>query len=146
MGLHVSRMPFTDTHVHFFDMREPELAYDFLGPGGDPDRTAFVGVYSAMRAERYWADDSIAETRFQNVERVVHMQASCIEAFGADHAFFGTNWPVDRIVSSDGDALDAYDESCLTFPTPSSARCSAAPQTEFFEWRERGRRPSLLTS
>ena len=72
----MSRMPFTDTHVHFFDMREPELAYDFLGPGGDPDRTAFVGDYSAMRAERYWADDFIAETRFHNVERVVHMQAA----------------------------------------------------------------------
>jgi predicted TIM-barrel fold metal-dependent hydrolase len=72
----VSRLPFTDTHVHFFDMREPELAYDFLGPGGDPDRTAFVGDYSAMRAERYWADDFIAETRFQNVEHVVHMQAA----------------------------------------------------------------------
>jgi predicted TIM-barrel fold metal-dependent hydrolase len=69
-------MPFTDTHVHFFDMREPELAYSFLEFGGDPDRTAFVGDYSAMRAERYWADDFIAETRFQNVERVVHMQAA----------------------------------------------------------------------
>lgn len=76
MSLDVSRLPFTDTHVHFFDMREPELSYDFLEPGGDRDRTAFVGDYSAMRAERYWADDFIAETRFQNVERVVHMQAA----------------------------------------------------------------------
>jgi predicted TIM-barrel fold metal-dependent hydrolase len=95
----VSRMPFTDTHVHFFDMREPELAYDFLGPGGDPDRTAFVGDYSAMRGDRYWADDFVAETRFQNVERVVHMQAA-----------LGIADPVDRNSSSDGDVLDAYAE------------------------------------
>ena len=35
---------------------------------------------------------------------------SCIEAFGVDRAFFGTNWPVDRIFSSYGDVLDAYAE------------------------------------
>jgi hypothetical protein len=109
MRLQVSRLPFTDTHVHFFDMREPELAYDFLGPGGDPDRTAFVGDYSAMRAERYWADDFIAE---------------------APVAMFSRPTP----------------RSCLTFPRPSSAHCSVATQTVFFDWRERGRHPSLLSS
>jgi hypothetical protein len=29
----VSRLPFTDTHVHFFDLREPELKY--AGAGGN---------------------------------------------------------------------------------------------------------------
>jgi predicted TIM-barrel fold metal-dependent hydrolase len=35
---------------------------------------------------------------------------TCIELWGTDRAFFGTNWPVDRIFSSYGDVLDAYDE------------------------------------
>jgi predicted TIM-barrel fold metal-dependent hydrolase len=35
---------------------------------------------------------------------------ACIELWGTDRAFFGTNWPVDRLYSSYGDVLDAYDE------------------------------------
>ena len=32
----------------------------------------------------------------------------CIEAFGLERAFFGTNWPVDRMYSSYGRLIDAY--------------------------------------
>jgi predicted TIM-barrel fold metal-dependent hydrolase len=35
---------------------------------------------------------------------------TCIEAFGIQRSFFGTNWPVDRLYSSYGDVLDAYAE------------------------------------
>lgn len=34
----------------------------------------------------------------------------CIEAWGTERAFFGTNWPVDRLFSSYGDVVDAYRE------------------------------------
>lgn len=68
------RPPFTDTHVHFHDLREPELTYSWLQPGAAPDPD--LGDYGAIRAERYWAEDFVAETRFQNVERVVHVQAA----------------------------------------------------------------------
>ena len=34
----------------------------------------------------------------------------CIDAWGTDRSFFGTNWPVDRLFSSYGDLLDAYAE------------------------------------
>jgi len=34
----------------------------------------------------------------------------CIEAFGVQRSFFGTNWPVDRLFSSYGDVLEAYAE------------------------------------
>ena len=34
----------------------------------------------------------------------------CIDAFGTDRCFFGSNWPVDRLYSSYGDVLDAYAE------------------------------------
>ena len=33
---------------------------------------------------------------------------SCIEAFGVERSFFGTNWPVDRIFSSYPDVINAY--------------------------------------
>ena len=33
---------------------------------------------------------------------------TCIETFGVERSFFGTNWPVDRLYSSYPDVLDAY--------------------------------------
>jgi predicted TIM-barrel fold metal-dependent hydrolase len=39
----------------------------------------------------------------------------CIEAFGPERSFFGTNWPVDRLYSSYGDVLDAYEEIIADF-------------------------------
>jgi predicted TIM-barrel fold metal-dependent hydrolase len=35
---------------------------------------------------------------------------TCIEAFGVERSFFGTNWPVDRLYSSYPDVLNAYEE------------------------------------
>jgi predicted TIM-barrel fold metal-dependent hydrolase len=45
---------------------------------------------------------------------------TCIELWGTGRSFFGTNWPVDRIFSSYGDVLDAYDE--LTSDLPEAER------------------------
>ena len=39
----------------------------------------------------------------------------CVEVFGIDRAFFGTNWPVDRLYSSYGDVLDAYAAAIADF-------------------------------
>jgi predicted TIM-barrel fold metal-dependent hydrolase len=33
---------------------------------------------------------------------------TCIETFGVERSFFGTNWPVDRLYSSYADVVDAY--------------------------------------
>jgi len=68
------RPPFTETHVHFHDLRVDALRYSWLEPGApdDPD----LGDYAAIRSERYWPDDFLAETRFQNVDRVLHVQAA----------------------------------------------------------------------
>jgi predicted TIM-barrel fold metal-dependent hydrolase len=43
---------------------------------------------------------------------------TCIELWGTERSFFGTNWPVDRIFSSYGDVLDAYDELTSDLPEP----------------------------
>ena len=39
----------------------------------------------------------------------------CIDAWGPSRAFFGTNWPVDRLYSSYGDVVDAYRELVAGF-------------------------------
>jgi predicted TIM-barrel fold metal-dependent hydrolase len=40
---------------------------------------------------------------------------ACIETYGVERCFFGTNWPVDRLYSSYGDVVDAYDEITSDF-------------------------------
>ena len=35
---------------------------------------------------------------------------ACLQLWGPHRAFFGTNWPVDRLRSSYGDVIDAYAE------------------------------------
>jgi predicted TIM-barrel fold metal-dependent hydrolase len=74
----MDRLPFTDTHVHFHDLGHPTLRWDWLAPGTPPADT--LGDYSAIQAQRYVAEDFRQETRFQNVERVIHVQS----ALGSD--------------------------------------------------------------
>ena len=39
----------------------------------------------------------------------------CIEAWGVERSFFGTNWPVDRLFSSYTDVVQAYREIIADF-------------------------------
>lgn len=67
-------------------MRVPELTYNWLEHGAEDDPD--LGDYGAIRSERYWADDFVAETRFQNVDKVVHVQA----ALGTEDPVAETAW------------------------------------------------------
>jgi predicted TIM-barrel fold metal-dependent hydrolase len=69
----MAQIPFVDTHVHFFDMRQPRLRYSWLEEESDDNPAIPLG---AMRARRYWPDDYLAETRFHNVRKVVHVEAA----------------------------------------------------------------------
>jgi len=40
---------------------------------------------------------------------------TCIDTFGVERSFFGTNWPVDRLFSSYVDVLDAYEAIAAGF-------------------------------
>jgi predicted TIM-barrel fold metal-dependent hydrolase len=82
----LSRPPFTETHVHFHDLRPEQLHYSWLLPGTPEDED--LGDYGAIRSERYWADDFLAEVRFQDVERVVHVQS----AIGIEDPVEETRW------------------------------------------------------
>lgn len=66
-------LEFTDTHVHFWDLGNPELAYAWLEPDVEDDD---LGDFNAVKSRRYWPEDFIGETRFENVAKVVHVQAA----------------------------------------------------------------------
>lgn len=81
----MTRPPFTESHVHFFDLRHEQLRYEWLEPqAADPE----LGDYSAIKALRYWPEDFLGETRFDNVEHVIHVQA----AIGTDQPVAETEW------------------------------------------------------
>lgn len=46
----------------------------------------------------------------------------CIEAFGVERCFFGTNWPVDSLWSGYGDIVDAYTEIIENFASDERER------------------------
>jgi predicted TIM-barrel fold metal-dependent hydrolase len=79
-------IPLVDTHVHFHDLRHPQLRYAWLEPNATVDDV--TGPDAAIRAQRYWADDFLAETRFHNVAKVVHVQA----ATGSEDPVAETRW------------------------------------------------------
>lgn len=81
-------LPFTDSHVHFFGRQEEGLTYSWLEPGGDAGETEVLGEYGAIRAERYWPEDFVGETRFQRLDKVIHVQA----AVGTEHPVLETRW------------------------------------------------------
>ena len=39
----------------------------------------------------------------------------CIDAWGVERSFFGTNWPVDRLFSSYTDVIQAYRQIIADF-------------------------------
>ena len=39
----------------------------------------------------------------------------CIEAFGVDRSFFGSNWPVDKMYSTYAELISAYREIIADF-------------------------------
>ena len=69
----MAEIPFVDTHFHLHDMKRPELRYSWL----EPDSVhGFLGNIDAIKAQHYWIEDYIAEIRFANVPKAVHVQAA----------------------------------------------------------------------
>jgi predicted TIM-barrel fold metal-dependent hydrolase len=80
-------IPFVDTHVHFWDRSVPELGgYSWLDPDGEPNPV--LGPADAIKMPRYWADDFLAEVRFANVAKSIHVQA----ALGIEDPVEETRW------------------------------------------------------
>ena len=63
-----------------------------------------VKISGLGQADHRWSVDSLRPWVLE-----------CIELWGPDRAFFGTNWPVDRLFSSYGDVVAAYAEIIAGF-------------------------------
>jgi predicted TIM-barrel fold metal-dependent hydrolase len=66
-------IPFVDTHFHLHDLKRPELRYlwlerDWMHP--------LLGNIDALKSQHYWVQDFIAEIRFSNVPKAIHVQAA----------------------------------------------------------------------
>jgi predicted TIM-barrel fold metal-dependent hydrolase len=69
----LAAIPFVDTHFHLHDLKLPELRYAWL------ERDAvhgFLGDIDALKSQHYWIDDYLAEVRFSNVRKAIHVQAA----------------------------------------------------------------------
>jgi predicted TIM-barrel fold metal-dependent hydrolase len=69
----MARLPFVDTHVHYNDLKDPSLHYSWLQPDWVHP---ILGDIDPIKAQKYTAEHYIAETRFQNVTKCVHVQAA----------------------------------------------------------------------
>ena len=66
-------MPFVDTHFHLHDLKNPDLHYAWL----EWDAAhGFLGNIDAIKPIHYWIEDYIAEIRFANVPKAIHVQAA----------------------------------------------------------------------
>jgi predicted TIM-barrel fold metal-dependent hydrolase len=69
----MASIPFVDTHVHYWDLQDPLLHYAWLQPDWVHP---ILGDINGLKVQRYSADEYIAEARFQNVSKAVHVQAA----------------------------------------------------------------------
>lgn len=69
----MAELHFVDTHVHFWNLLDSTLRYEWLRP---EDEDPVLGNYDAIKSLRYSAEDFIGETRFANVSKVIHVQAA----------------------------------------------------------------------
>ncbi len=69
----MANIPFVDTHFHLHDMKHRELRYGWL----EPDAVhGFLPDTDPLKSQHYLIKDYIAEIRFANVPKAVHVQAA----------------------------------------------------------------------
>jgi predicted TIM-barrel fold metal-dependent hydrolase len=69
----MAELAFVDTHFHLHDMKHPKLRYGWL----EPDAVhGFLPDTDPLKSQHYFIKDYIAEIRFANVPKAVHVQAA----------------------------------------------------------------------
>jgi predicted TIM-barrel fold metal-dependent hydrolase len=69
----MAELAFVDTHFHLHDMKHPTLRYGWLEPEAVH---GFLPDTDPLKAQRYRIKDYLAEIRFANVPKAVHVQAA----------------------------------------------------------------------
>lgn len=83
----MERFPIVDTHVHFWDMRNPDPGMAWVWLDKDVDHP-IIGDIDAIKMLKYDIDSVWAEARFADVSGFVHVQA----AIGSDDPVKETRW------------------------------------------------------
>lgn len=81
----MAELPFVDTHVHFWDLKHPDLRYVWLAPDFVHPQ---IGDIDAIKFELYDAERFVEESRPANTVKAVHVQA----AIGSDDPVKETEW------------------------------------------------------
>jgi predicted TIM-barrel fold metal-dependent hydrolase len=69
----MAELAFVDTHFHLHDMKHPSLKYGWL----EPDAVhGFLPDTDPLKSQHYFIKDYIAEIRFANVPKAIHVQAA----------------------------------------------------------------------
>jgi predicted TIM-barrel fold metal-dependent hydrolase len=69
----MAELAFVDTHFHLHDMKHPQLRYGWL----EPDAVhGFLPDTDPLKSQHYFIKDYIAEIRFANVPKAIHVQAA----------------------------------------------------------------------
>jgi predicted TIM-barrel fold metal-dependent hydrolase len=69
----MAELPFIDTHFHLHDLKHPSLRYGWL------ERDAVHGFLpdtDPLKSQHYFVKDYLAEIRFANVVKAIHVQAA----------------------------------------------------------------------
>lgn len=69
----MQNIPFIDTHFHLYDLKNPKLNYAWLEPAAIHP---LLGDVEALKAQHYWIENYLAEIRFANVRKAIHVQAA----------------------------------------------------------------------
>jgi len=104
----MSKLPFVDTHIHLWDLTDPQLAYAWLAPDWVHP---ILGDIDAIKVSHWEAEHQRFETLHANVSKVVHVQA----AIGIEDPVEETRW-LEAAAERTGwpDAIVAYAD--LTSP------------------------------
>ena len=69
----MAELAFVETHFHLHDLKHPTLRYGWL----EPDAThGFLPDTDPLKSQRYRIKDFMAEVRFANVTKAIHVQAA----------------------------------------------------------------------
>ena len=82
----MNKLDFIDTHVHFWDLDNPDLFYAWLMPDGEDPQLG--ERLEELKGTKYLAEYFIRETRSANVVKAVHIEA----AQGIDDPVRETEW------------------------------------------------------
>ena len=69
----MTELAFVDTHFHLHDLKHPTLRYGWLQPNAVH---GFLPDTDPLKSQRYRIKDFLAEIRFANVSKAIHVQAA----------------------------------------------------------------------